>query len=586
MRRFPLMVAALAAWFSTTLSAAMAQEAGSPQGWMAISPTPAQYRFTTDMASPCQGKGCAKIAAPASAAQGRACLEQEFFGKNALRPGYTYSYSVRYRTSVPFAGYGQVLIDAYAREGEKSHQSLVSIRLPASGQWTAIAGKITVPRNAVRVRMLLYLHGAGTIRYDEARFALEPDGRNLLANGGFEPSLAAAYDVAPEKGLHQVTFFAAFENSTLGRVKEVGPNEFYVYAFPDDKPRSPFVWFHYRLEGCRDREVTIHMNLAPFTKEKTARDGNGTRTPVMSYDQDTWVGIDDKSWNADGSVLTFKQRFTRSPAWICSFFPFTPDHAARFIAACQADPKHKQFFSSRSLGKTKQGRDMRLYTITDPAVPEAQKRVVLFTALQHDLETTGAMVVEGMSRWLLSDDARAARLRRAAVFHVVPVMDPDGVAQGNLYCPVGNLNRQWGLGTTAETTCVERFVRELGAGGRPVELYIDFHGWCTPQRTTEFLGFGKQITSPAEEADSAKLFDTIKRRITGKTVDLFFRKRVETVTGITSDLARLAPGWMKFEAGARHAFCIEIFGEGTCTQQQYFEWGRNILAGIADYYKD
>jgi len=209
----------------------------------------------------------------------------------------------------------------------------------------------------------------------------------------------------------------------------------------------------------------------------------------------------------------------------------------------------------------------------------------MFTTLQHDLETTGAMALEGICRFLLSADPRAERLRRAFVFHVVPMMDPDGIAQGNMYCPVGNMNRQWGLNTTPETTCVEKFVRELVARGAPkVDLFMDFHGWCTPERTTLLMTFGKEITDEATEKDAVRLAETIKPRLSGKVNMPIWRKRIETVTGITSDLNRLAPGWMKFEAGARLAYSIEIFGEGECTQEGYYQWGQAFIEGIADFY--
>jgi hypothetical protein len=227
---------------------------------------------------------------------------------------------------------------------------------------------------------------------------------------------------------------------------------------------------------------------------------------------------------------------------------------------------------------------MRMVTITDPEVPEADKRIIMFTSLQHDLETTGAMVIEGMCRFFLSKEPRAADLRRKFIFHAVPIMNPDGIAQGNMYCPVGNLNRQWGLNTTTETACVEKFARDLGARRRKIDLFIDFHGWCTPKRTTLFLGFGKEITDAATEAALLRLIETTTPRLIGKVDKRVFRKRVETVTGITGDLNRLSCGWMQFEAGARLAVCMEIFGEGECTQQQYFEWGQAILGGIADYY--
>ncbi|HPA21264.1 MAG TPA: M14-type cytosolic carboxypeptidase [Verrucomicrobiae bacterium] len=569
--------ASLAIVFSWTLS--VAQEVSSATGWQMSCPTENSHRLCLDMASPHGGKASGKIIGADGEKGARGCFIQEFYERTAIPNGKSYRYSLWYRTDDPLEGSGQLLIDCYAKEGEKSHRSLVAEKLGPTAAWREVTGEVAVPADAVRVRILLYLRGKGTIWYDDTFFGDTTEGAaNLLKNGGFEPADSAMYDLMPERASGSVRFFADFENATLGRVKQIGPDEFYLHAFPEGKPRSSFLWFHFRVEGCEGREITFHINPSPFSREKTS--GNGTRSPVMSYDGDNWLGIEDKSWSDDGSVLTFKQRFSASPAWVASFFPFTAEHITRFIDGHKTSP----YFKASILGQTKQGRDMRMYTITDPAVQESGKRAVLFTTLHHDLETTGAMALEGICRFLLSDDPRADKLRRAFVFHVVPMMDPDGIAQGNLYCPVGNLNRQWGLGTTAETACVERFVRELGARGRKVELFMDFHGWCTPERTTLFMTFGKEIADEASETDAVRLAETIRSHLIGKVNTSVWRKRVTTVTGITGDLNRLSAGWMKFEAGARLAYSIEIFGEGTCDQQGYVDWGRAFAEGIAEFY--
>ena len=563
--------------FSITM--ANAEEIPSISGWQITIPTPETHRGSVDLAAPYRGKGSGKIVGTSSEKNARGCFAQEFYGKTALKAGGTYRYSVGYRTDAAMEGSGLLLIDSYTKEGEKERKELVSQKLAVSTEWKTVAGQITVPGKAVRVRMLLYLRGRGTIWFDEAFLGEPAEGSaDRLANGGFEPPASYVYDLAPEKPSGNVAFKADFENAALGRVKQLGPDEFYLYASPQGKPHSSFLWFHFRVEGCKDRELVFHVNTAPFSKEKTG--GNGTRSPVMSYDGDRWVGVEDKSWNEDGTVLTFKQRFTQSPAWVASFFPYTAEHITRWIERQKSSP----YVKASVLGKTKEGRELRLVTITDPSVPEAQKRVILFTTLQHDLETTGAMALEGICRFVLSDDPRADKLRRTTVFYVVPMMDPDGIGKGNTYCPVGNMNRQWGQGTTAETTCVERFFQDLSARGRKIDLFMDFHGWCTPERSTIFMTFGKEITDEACEKDAVRLADSIKPRLSGKVHSHIWRKRVETVTSITSDLNHLSCGWMKFEAGARLAYSIEIFGEGDCSQDGYLQWGRAFAEGIADFY--
>ncbi|OGV62758.1 MAG: hypothetical protein A3K19_10625 [Lentisphaerae bacterium RIFOXYB12_FULL_65_16] len=556
-----------------------AQEIPALSGWSMTAPTPGTHRLVVDLAAPHGGTGCGKIVGIASENNARACFTQEFHDKTALPTEKAYRFSVAYQTDTPFEGHGLVLVDSYTPAGEKGRKELLSQKLGSAPEWQAVSGEFTVPRDVVRVRVLLYLYGKGTIRFDDA-FLGEPQAGalNLLKNPEFEPPDASVFDLAPERGTGQVKLVADFENATLGKVKEIGPDEFYAYAFAEGKPRSDFMWFHFRVEGCEGREVTFHINPGPFSRDNTG--GNGTRSPVMSYDREHWIGIDDKSWNEDGSALTFKQRFTQSPAWIASFYPFTADHVSRFIEQNQASP----FFKASVFGKSRQGREMRMYTITDATVPEVEKRIVLFTTLQHDLETTGAMAQEGIARFLLSSDPAADRLRRGFVFHIVPMMDPDGIAQGNTYCPAGNMNRQWGLGTAPETTCLEQFVKDLAARDRKVDLFMDFHGWCTPDHTTVFMTFGKEITDAATEAEAVRLVDTIKPRLTGKVSTTVWRKMAEYVTFGDTDVRRLAPGWMRFEAGTRLAYSIEIFGEGSCTQEAYLQWGQAFIEGIAEFY--
>lgn len=557
----------------------MGQEVSSVMGWQVGNPTSGTHRLCIDLAAAHGGKGSGKIVGSSDEKGARGCFIQEFFGKTAIPAGKSYRYSIWYRTESATTGHGQLLIDAYTAEGEKSHKELVVEKLGPSATWEEITGEVTVPADAVRVRVLLYLHGRGTVWYDDAFFGgAAADSPNLLKHGGFEPAATAFYDLAPENKIGDLKFSSDFENGTLGRVKQLGPDEYYLQAFHEEKPRSPFLWFHFRIDGCEGREITFHMNPAPFSMEKTG--GNGTRSPVMSYDGDTWVGIGDKSWSDDGSMLTFKQRFDRSPVWIASFFPYTADHITRFIKQNEGDP----CFKVSVLGKTKEGRDLRMYTITDSSVPADKKRAMMFTTLQHDLETTGAMALEGVCHFLISEDARARDLRRSFVIYVVPMMNPDGIAAGNMYCPVGNLNRQWGVGTTPETTCVEHFIKRLATEGKKIDLFMDFHGWCTPDRTTVFMTFGKEIADESSEMDALRLIESIRPKLTGKVHTTIWRKRLTTVTGITGDLNRLSAGWVRFEGGGRLAYSVEIFGEGDCTQQGYLDWGKSIAEGIAAFY--
>jgi len=98
-------------------------------------------------------------------------------------------------------------------------------------------------------------------------------------------------------------------------------------------------------------------------------------------------------------------------------------------------------------------------------------------ARQHPGETMAEWWMEGFLARLLDDsDAAAIALRRAATFHIIPNMNPDGSRHGNLRTNHmgANLNREWGVATqkkSPEVLCTIAAMDE-----NPPALCLDVHG--------------------------------------------------------------------------------------------------------------
>jgi hypothetical protein len=96
------------------------------------------------------------------------------------------------------------------------------------------------------------------------------------------------------------------------------------------------------------------------------------------------------------------------------------------------------------IGKSVEGRDLHLLTITDlESESAAPPPTVWLMCRQHAWETGTSFVGEGAIRFLLSDDA--ASLRRSLVFKILPMMDPDGCARGGVRFNRNgyDVNRNW-----------------------------------------------------------------------------------------------------------------------------------------------
>eukprot|EP00873_Tetraselmis_striata_P009384 jgi/Tetstr1/429648/TSEL_019545.t1 len=166
--------------------------------------------------------------------------------------------------------------------------------------------------------------------------------------------------------------------------------------------------------------------------------------------------------------------------------------------------KGSVYYRRQLLGLSLQGRRVDLLTITDQAnvgdgaeeeerppdcFPSASeprchafpgKKVVFISARVHPGETPGSHLFNGLLAFLLRPtDARAAALRSMFVFKLVPLLNPDGVANGHYRCDTlgRNLNRFY-LGTTkAEHPtihCVSQLLQHCHAAGR-LAFYLDLH---------------------------------------------------------------------------------------------------------------
>lgn len=115
-----------------------------------------------------------------------------------------------------------------------------------------------------------------------------------------------------------------------------------------------------------------------------------------------------------------------------------------------------------------------------PPVPLALRMGIVFTARVHPGESNSSWIMDGLLRFITGDTVEAAKLRANFVFKIVPMLNPDGVINGNYRCGLAghDLNRRY-LETSPSfhptifffKRMMKRFKRE-----RPVGLFVDVHG--------------------------------------------------------------------------------------------------------------
>lgn len=114
----------------------------------------------------------------------------------------------------------------------------------------------------------------------------------------------------------------------------------------------------------------------------------------------------------------------------------------------ESDEKRNSNFSRKVLCKTLAGEDCELVTITskDNLEDFNRRKAVILTARVHPGETMSSWMMRGILFFLTDPDNYEAKLlRENFVFKIIPMLNPDGVINGNYRSSLAgcDLNRRW-----------------------------------------------------------------------------------------------------------------------------------------------
>jgi len=233
-------------------------------------------------------------------------------------------------------------------------------------------------------------------------------------------------------------------------------------------------WFYFRVSGVRDEPLTMTFENAA---DCAFADGWRDYRAVASYDRINWFRVPTRY---DGRVLTIEHTPDFDAVYYAYFEPYSEERHAGFLGAVQQMPHA----TLTEIGRTVQGRPMSLVTLglsDDAQQPAKPKKNVWIIARQHPGETMAEWFVEGLIKRLAgwgdwAGDPVARLIFDHAVFHIVPNMNPDGSALGNLRTNAAgaNLNREWmepDAARSPEVLAVRNAIHALGC-----DLFFDIHG--------------------------------------------------------------------------------------------------------------
>ena len=148
-------------------------------------------------------------------------------------------------------------------------------------------------------------------------------------------------------------------------------------------------------------------------------------------------------------------------------YPYTYSRVTDLLNSLEANPIMNEYITRNTLCQTVSGNRCEYITITS-AKKLSDKKGICFTARVHPGETVGSWIMEGNHKYYIGlinfladpQNPEAILLRDNFVFKIVPMLNPDGVINGNYRCALTgcDLNRRWKNPSKVISECKFRII--------------------------------------------------------------------------------------------------------------------------------
>lgn len=253
----------------------------------------------------------------------------------------------------------------------------------------------------------------------------------------------------------------------------------YLAVIPSDPPstaRAKGYDYYFCLRIKNFTEQTRHLTLeARRSNHSNSPKWHQSRVPLfVSDDFYRWYVLD--GVESSPAHEEFRMTLSLPPGHLVYVTNSLPYPSARMEKWLKQKAETSDWAMLQSIGKSVQGRDILLLSITDPNVRDTQKDRILVTSGFHPAEPDW-LATTTIIEALLGETDWAEQIRRNFVIDIIPQTNPDGFDLGTNGCNAHDINLYWDfrrhdLQTSPEAVHLWRWVEV-----HPPSLYIDFHAY-------------------------------------------------------------------------------------------------------------
>ncbi|HYE99788.1 MAG TPA: M14 family zinc carboxypeptidase [Planctomycetota bacterium] len=353
----------------------------------------------------------------------------------------------------------------------------------------------------------------------------------------------------------QITIKADFPGGSV-RVESIEGNVIRVLPalHPD---RGWTCWWYFKVEGATPgAALTVDVGGGVWATPDRA---------VISADDQTWAHTAPGKREKDR--IAYAIEAPAAAFWLAWGPPFTLRHARELLG-------DRAF----ELCKSRDGHSVPALRIKEGE----PKHAIWVHAGQHAWESGARWVGRGFCEFVLSDDRRAAALRKAAEIVFVPIMDVDNVERGagGKECKPQDHNRDWSDDPYwPEVRAAQAQIRAMGAR---FKVFVDLHnpGPGKGDQAPYFYTAPAEILSDAARKNVELFLEASRAEITGPLA--LTGKPRESGASYDKDWERISKNWVSKTAGdGVVAVTLETtWNSPHSTTENYLRVGRELGCAI------
>ena len=230
----------------------------------------------------------------------------------------------------------------------------------------------------------------------------------------------------------------------------------------DENVVDAFSWFSFRVTAKAEAASVIQIHLK-------FPDAYARFWPKISADGKNWQRATEESVTLtdNGKNMRLSLHVDASGTWVSAQELFTQESYDKWFEELAAHAEIR----TAVIGKSVEDRPIHV------AKTANKTEAVVLLGRQHPAEVPGALAMRQFVDVVLGDTELARQFRERYTLLIIPLLNPDGVANGNSRHNAGrvDLNRDWGPFTQPETRSVARLMAAVDKQGTEPRLMLDFH---------------------------------------------------------------------------------------------------------------